>query len=269
MAYTKQTWTNDVSKLNATRMQYIEDGLEAAAIVADAAIPESLVDAKGDLLVGSAADTAARQAVGANNTLVVADSAQTNGIKWAQLTNAMVDAAAAITYSKLNLAGAIVNADIAANAAIAQSKIAEGWTTIVKAANEAVTSSTTLQNDDDFLFVAANGTTYEIEFLLIYASPNVGNTPGLKMAFGEDATNTRGSIALQYVSADTPAVSQVLTDQATTVTSGTNAIKRLVVGKGYHTGAGGTFRMLWAQGTSDTDATTLYRPSQMRYRAIA
>ena len=30
MAYTKQTWTNDVSKLNATRLNYIEDGIEAA-----------------------------------------------------------------------------------------------------------------------------------------------------------------------------------------------------------------------------------------------
>ena len=31
MPYTKQTWTNDVSKLNATRMNYIESGIYAAA----------------------------------------------------------------------------------------------------------------------------------------------------------------------------------------------------------------------------------------------
>ena len=133
MAYTKQTWTNGVSKLNATRMQHIEDGLEASALVADGAIAKSLVDAKGDLLVGSAADTEARQAVGANNTLVVADSAQTNGIKWAQLTNAMVAAGAAIDYSKLNLASSIVNADISASAAIAVSKLAGAFSTYTPA----------------------------------------------------------------------------------------------------------------------------------------
>ncbi len=37
MSYSKQTWTNDVSKLNATRLAYIEDGIEAAAADADSA----------------------------------------------------------------------------------------------------------------------------------------------------------------------------------------------------------------------------------------
>lgn len=46
-------------------------------------IPETLLDAKGDLIVASAADTAARLAVGSNNALLVADSAQTTGVKWA------------------------------------------------------------------------------------------------------------------------------------------------------------------------------------------
>jgi len=35
MAYSKQTWTNGVSKLNADRMNHIEDGIEAAATKAD------------------------------------------------------------------------------------------------------------------------------------------------------------------------------------------------------------------------------------------
>jgi len=45
----------------------------------------TVIDAKGDLLVGSAADTTARLAVGATNGLaLVVDSAATNGIKWAE-----------------------------------------------------------------------------------------------------------------------------------------------------------------------------------------
>jgi hypothetical protein len=46
-------------------------------------IDESLIDAKGDLIVGSAADTAVRVAVGSNNQVLMADSAQTAGVKWA------------------------------------------------------------------------------------------------------------------------------------------------------------------------------------------
>lgn len=45
-----------------------------------------MVDAKGDLLVGTAADTAARLAVGSNDQVLVADSAATAGVKWAALS---------------------------------------------------------------------------------------------------------------------------------------------------------------------------------------
>src|SRR5262245_27841866 len=44
---------------------------------------DPIIDAKGDLIVGTAADTAARLAVGSNNQVLVADSAQSSGIKWA------------------------------------------------------------------------------------------------------------------------------------------------------------------------------------------
>lgn len=46
-------------------------------------IQESLLDAKGDLIAASAADTAARLAVGANATVLTADSAAATGVKWA------------------------------------------------------------------------------------------------------------------------------------------------------------------------------------------
>jgi hypothetical protein len=43
---------------------------------------EELVDAKGDLIPGTADNTVARLAVGANETRLVADSTQTTGLKW-------------------------------------------------------------------------------------------------------------------------------------------------------------------------------------------
>jgi hypothetical protein len=45
----------------------------------------TVIDAKGDLIVGTAADTASRLAVGTNNHVLVADSAQSTGAKWASI----------------------------------------------------------------------------------------------------------------------------------------------------------------------------------------
>lgn len=47
------------------------------------AILESIIDAKGDLIAGTAADTAARLAVGTNGFVLTADSAEATGLKWA------------------------------------------------------------------------------------------------------------------------------------------------------------------------------------------
>ena len=47
------------------------------------AIANTIVDAKGDLLVGTAADTPGRLAVGTNDYVLTADSATGTGLKWA------------------------------------------------------------------------------------------------------------------------------------------------------------------------------------------
>jgi len=46
-------------------------------------IQPTIVDAKGDLITATAADTPARLAVGANDTILVADSTTATGLKWA------------------------------------------------------------------------------------------------------------------------------------------------------------------------------------------
>jgi hypothetical protein len=46
-------------------------------------IPATILDAKGDIIAATAADTASRLAVGANNTVLTADSSTATGLKWA------------------------------------------------------------------------------------------------------------------------------------------------------------------------------------------
>jgi hypothetical protein len=46
-------------------------------------IQPTLLDAKGDLIAAAAADTPARLAVGANDTVLTADSSTATGLKWA------------------------------------------------------------------------------------------------------------------------------------------------------------------------------------------
>lgn len=63
------------------------------------AVPKGLVDAKGDLIVATAADTVARQPVGGDGTALVADSASATGVKWGipddatKIPRSIVDAA--------------------------------------------------------------------------------------------------------------------------------------------------------------------------------
>lgn len=66
----------DVSAISESKITNLTTDLAAK-------IPASLVDAKGDLIVATADDTVTRLAVGTNDYVLTADSAQSAGVKWA------------------------------------------------------------------------------------------------------------------------------------------------------------------------------------------
>jgi hypothetical protein len=62
-------------------------------------IAETIFDAKGDIIAASAADTAVRVAVGSNNTVLMADSAQAAGLKWASEATATLTTTGDVLYA--------------------------------------------------------------------------------------------------------------------------------------------------------------------------
>lgn len=102
--YSRVNWANKAAggtKLGATLLNVMDAGIDAVYDVATAA---------GDLIIGSAASTLDRLAKGSNDEVL---SVNSGSLDYRKVVNAMVDSAAAIAYSKLNLTGSLVAADAA------------------------------------------------------------------------------------------------------------------------------------------------------------
>jgi hypothetical protein len=67
----------------STSLAATASAVKSAYDLADGAVAKSIVDAKGDLIAATAADTVARLAVGTNGQVLTADSAEATGMKWA------------------------------------------------------------------------------------------------------------------------------------------------------------------------------------------
>lgn len=74
----------DLVKNGALAMRTLGDAIDTTMATMT---PKSIVDAKGDLIAASAADTPARLAVGANGETLIADSTAATGLKWAKSPN--------------------------------------------------------------------------------------------------------------------------------------------------------------------------------------
>ena len=74
---------SDSTSSTSTTLAATANAVKSAYDLANAAVAKSIVDAKGDLIAATAADTVSRLAVGANGTILTADSAEATGMKWA------------------------------------------------------------------------------------------------------------------------------------------------------------------------------------------
>lgn len=149
--------------------------------------------------------------------------------------------------------------------------------TIRKPANETVTSSTTLQDDDHFAFAVAANSVYTLESYIIYtgAADPLG---GLKMQFTGPAGSvmTWTNFGVNHGSASPitlvtyNVVAEALTAGAPRAVGTNGAVVMTCQPKGtvITSGTSGTLQFRWAQQASDVTATLIGGNSWMRLAKV-
>ena len=87
--YTGTSGTS-ITALSALALNDVVEILTFSEFVIANAVDQTLVNTKGDLIVATADNVVTNVAVGANNTVLVADSAQTAGVKWTDALTASI-----------------------------------------------------------------------------------------------------------------------------------------------------------------------------------
>ncbi len=101
---------SDSTSSTSTSLAATANAVKTTYDLANGAIAKSIVDAKGDLVAATAADTVARLGVGANGTVLTADSAETTGLKWAAASGGGMT-----LISTTTLSGASTTISVSAN----------------------------------------------------------------------------------------------------------------------------------------------------------
>ncbi len=142
---------------------------------------------------------------------------------------------------------------------------------IRKASDESVTSSIALQDDDELLLAVEASATYLVTAWIRHTAAS--NTPDLRLNYSYPsgasfARSDWGSPDTTTASADSiNTVVQTTGDN----TRGSGTVERsiYVVGELTTGGTAGTFRVRWAQATSDAGAVTVKAGSRLEMRRYA
>jgi hypothetical protein len=177
-------------------------------------IAKGVIDAKGDLIVGTADNTPARLAVGTNGQRLVAASGETAGVQWvADTANTVVTAkgdllaaTAASTLARLGVGtdGQVLTADSVASTGLAWASPA-GPGGLVLLASASPNNVSTVNIDNVFTSTYLN---YVMVFRLQTTSANGGAFFRFRAS---GATNSTSNYTYQALTADSTTVSGVRT----------------------------------------------------------
>jgi hypothetical protein len=135
-----------------------------------------------------------------------------------------------------------------------------------KTADETVTSSTTLQNDDHLVQSLTSGKTYYWELVLLVGRSNTTNTPVLKIAIDANSTGYWGGGGSLWVS--TLATSTNVSDTAV-ISTNVGIPTRIIFQGTSKPSSTTTLQVRWAQNVSVTTGLILYAGSRLTIWEVA
>jgi len=139
-----------------------------------------------------------------------------------------------------------------------------------KTADESVTSSAVLQNDDHLLFSIPQAGTYAFEFVIFATSAaNAAGDIQIQLT-GPTGTFTFGGVGLDITLASGNTGTVNMAGISTTLNFGVSTTQTMILIKGILVAtASGTLQLQWAQQTSNANATTVKAGSHMFVRQVA
>jgi len=165
---------------------------------ADNAVPESVVTAKGDLLVATGSGVVARQAVGTNGYVLTADSTLTNGIKWSAAAAGDVTLTGVQTLTNKTLTAPVISTpkiSLTYTAKTASYTFVSGDEGNLFSMNNAATQQFNIPVDATFNF--AIGTQFNVFWVTGAGQPTIGAvTPGTTTVISTGATSATPKLRL-------------------------------------------------------------------------
>lgn len=144
---------------------------------------------------------------------------------------------------------------------------------VIKAADQAVSTSTVLVDDNHFAFTVLANAVYKVDTFLYYTADTAGD---LKIGWSGPASATfiwnAGGMSSTAASVSAPILSTTGAITDTDILGGIGATTGTVARPGgllTIAGTAGTFKMQWAQGTSAVTGTTVKAGSLMTLTRIA
>jgi hypothetical protein len=156
---------------------------------AGAAVAKATVDAKGDLIAGTADNTVDRLAVGANDTVLTADSSTATGLKWAA-------AGSSDNFALINSGGTALTGAATITVNVSGKNILYVRVVTASSANAASTFTLRLNADSGSNYIYSSLYAFDSSSLVIRTDNSTGATSHVFGVMGNDQTSNVSGHAL-------------------------------------------------------------------------